>query len=169
MVGVQIPLEWAQHCSNLVTQVGLPNKGGAFEEHFLSNRKVLTFYKELILEIGDIHYFDHPAADQYVGEMIFAKRRFNFNQRLLHLPYDHPLDQSLVDLLAYDRFNDGFPLGFIIDDPKRTEEFMRLGDVVQEEFCKTIKYELGELRFYEWEHVPVFDLRMIKNIVRTLN
>ena len=156
---VKIPAEYAQRCNDLLTLVGLPNRGLSFENHFTSNRKVLTVHADIIFEVAGIDYFDHSQGDIDLGSGVFVpKRRFGWrHERLLYVPSDIPISYDLLDALVSDGLNDGFPMGLIIDDERRKDQLLSLGQKVDTKFCWEVDYKrMGKLRLYEFSDVPAF-------------
>ncbi len=157
-----IPQEYVQQCNDMLTLVGLPYpKKENFEKHFQSNRKIITIYNETILEAANLQYFDAPEGDQNLPNGKFRpKRRFHWDQRILHLPtgYENQFDSfnDLIDLFSNDGFNDGYPLGFIIERPRFKEELLSLGEIVKGEYCTTINSKKGELKLYNTINVPIY-------------
>lgn len=161
---MEITREEAQRCNDLLSLAGLPGKGLAFEEHFKSNRKVLTVYENIIFEVAGIEYLDHPQGDMDFGNgIICPKRRFGWKkQRFLYVPEGINFNSDFVDTLIYDGLNDGFPMGIVIEDERKKREFLSLGCEVESEFCRELDYQRrGRIRIYDFPNVPSFEVSQL--------
>jgi len=168
MDGIPVERKDYQELNNSLTLAGLCKRGPEYEEHFSSNKKVLVFYKGLMLEVRNIEYCDNPEGDLRFEELdgIAYKRRFGWEERLVQFPQQMPLSPELVIRLIYDGFSNGLPMGIVFGDNGRKTEALKLGELKDGEFCKYIS--LGgtdELRIYEIpEGLPVFDAKWGKPV-----
>ena len=139
----KIPEEEKQACYWSLYYVALSGDR-RFERHFASNKRVLTFLNQVVLDTSNISYFDdakvnHPRL----------RRNFRSNSRVLTLPDELKLEGEFIKWLVDFGENKGFPIGFIFNDPQRESEFLSLGDLVEAEFCDVMNFRgKGEIRHY---------------------
>lgn len=146
---------------NIMSLIGnvAVGKNPEFKEHFLTNRKLLTFYGDALMSMKDLSYGKNDYLDPHMEE--YGKYMEVLKSNNTHLDYFSPKwklhRHMLRKLMAKERPEDALPLGIIVDTPVRRNELYSLGDFRKTDFCEVLdyseriwgtKYE-GEIRLYD--------------------
>lgn len=150
---VPVPHADINQCLDIFRYLGFSHlcrpDNSAFEQHILSNRKLLSIHGEVIAVISHIHFYDDPAGDRVLEPgMIEGKRRFVWKHKFIQLPTSQSLDHQNMYAVAMYGDPRGFPLGIITDEPQRRHEVEHLGTVVEGAFSKIVQFKNAEVRLY---------------------
>jgi hypothetical protein len=149
---VNVPKEDIEHVRKMVSSV-MYSVNEDFFSQFISNKKVVSFYKDLICAMGG---FDKSMQRDKPFQGWWDAR---------HLSYDVlALDLDGMDRLVSFGLESGLPIGLIIaDDHYRMDEIRKLGPISETEFenCRSLRYLSGkydgEIRLYRPGGVQVID------------
>ena len=150
----------AEQRLNLFRYLGFSHVGKPtareFEEHLVTNRKVIAVKGDLACEIGGIEFYNDPSGDRLLGDMVIGGRRFRWDQNFLNLTGCR-IDKRVIEAISKHGFYDGRPIGIISDDMERQAQIDLLGEARQDKFSKVIIYQGNELRVYDsLPHLPVY-------------
>lgn len=147
----------------IIQGAALSVKSGEYEDHIMSNKKLVAIYKDLVIASSpNFEFFDCPARKNGcpagTSNRCFDMGGFAFNT----IPYELPIVVGVMDNIIGLGPEPGLPIGMILlENDGRKEQIMNLGRARDGSYGKVIDYigstYDGEIRLYECTN-PLFNV-----------
>jgi hypothetical protein len=135
-------------------------KGEAFEEEFSSNRKIVTFYNDIIMSFWDIRYYDDISPDTLDWDSGPARRRMEAGKVALYLNPEGRVTGRLMKRLINKTQPAGLPIGIIAGSPGIRDDICSLADFTRAGFSLEGQYRNrrheGKIRIYDTDGLNNF-------------